>query len=189
MYTKPEIIDAITEYIVGYFETATRRFLEATEGMNDITYFGNDFGTQRGLFISPVIYDRFIRKYYKRLFEVSHSFGCKVMIHSCGAVRDLIPRFIEDGVDILDPLQITADGMDFNGLYRDFSTKICLHGGIDMQYNLVLGSTSDVKREVCSRIGTAHENGGYILCPSQSLIEEVPIDNILAMYEENSKIK
>ncbi|MHB1485124.1 MAG: uroporphyrinogen decarboxylase family protein [Saccharofermentanales bacterium] len=187
MYTKPEVIDAITFHIVDYYAQCLVRYLEAADGMNDITYFGNDFGTQRGLFISPEQYDRFIRKYYKRLFDISHEFGCKVMIHSCGAIRQLIPAFIEDGVDIIDPLQITADGMDFDGLYRDFSSKICLHGGIDMQYNLILGSPADVRTEVRSRIETSHENGGYILCPSQSLIDEVPIENILAMYDENAR--
>lgn len=187
MATNPEIVDAITTHVMDYYVEATRRFLEASGGLVDITYFGNDFGTQRGLFISPAHWERFIRKSYKRLFDISHSFGCKVMVHSCGAIRDLIPTFIEDGVDIIDPLQVTAAGMDFTGLYRDFGSKVCFHGGIDMQFTLPLGTVEDVRNEVRTRIAVARENGGYILCPSQSLIDAIPIDNILAMYDENTK--
>ena len=118
MHTKPEVVRAIIDHVVAYEVDATRRFFQAVDGMLDIAYFVNDFGTQRGLFISPQMWRDFIRAPLKRYFDASHDFGCKVMKHSCGAVRDIIPFLIEDGVDILDPIQVAAAGMDLTGLVR-----------------------------------------------------------------------
>jgi uroporphyrinogen decarboxylase len=185
MGTKPDVVEAIIEHVVDYEVEATRRFLAACGGMLDIAYFGNDFGTQRGLFISPAMFERFIRKPLKRYFDVSHEFGCKVMKHSCGSVRGIIPWFIEDGVDVLDPVQVRAAGMDLPSLVRDFGDQICFHGAVDTQYTLPFGSTDDVRSQVRSYIELTRECGGYIICGSQDFIEDIPADNIIAIYDEN----
>ena len=187
MITKPDVLHAIIGHVVDYEVEVTRRFLEAAEGMIDITYFGNDFGTQRGLFISPQMWQEFMRKPLKRYFDVSHEFRCKVMKHSCGSVRDIIPFLIEDGVDILDPIQVAAAGMDLPGLVKDFGQALCFHGGVDTQRTLPFGSTLDVRAEVRSYLDLTKAKGGYILCGSQEFIEDIPLDNILAMYDENQK--
>jgi uroporphyrinogen decarboxylase len=187
MHTKPEVLHAIIQHVVDYEVEATRRFLEAADGMLDIAYFGNDFGTQRGLFISPEMWHTFFRKPLKRYFDVSHDQRCKVMKHSCGAIRDIIPFFIEDGVDILDPIQVAAAEMDLAGLDRDFGADLCFHGGVDTQRTLPFGSPNDVRAEVRSYLAITEGKGGYILCGSQSFIEDIPLQNILAMYDENQK--
>ena len=187
MHTKSEVVHAIIHHVVDYEVAATRRFLEAAAGMLDITYFGNDFGTQRGLFISPQMWQEFFRKPLKRYFDVSREFGCKVMKHSCGAIRDIIPFFIEDGVDVLDPIQVAAAGMDLAGLVKDFGAELCFHGGVDTQRTLPFGSAADVRAEVRSYLDLTRDNGGYILCGSQAFIEDIPLDNILAMYDENQR--
>lgn len=186
MITKPDVAQAIIDHVVDYEVEATRRFLEAAGGMIDITYFGNDFGTQRGLFISPGMWERFFRGPLKRYFDVSHEYGCRVMKHSCGAVRDLIPWFIEDGVDLLDPVQVAAAGMDLAGLVADFGDRLCFHGGVDTQHTLPFGSTAEVRAQVRSYLDLTREKGGYILCGSQDFIEDIPLDNILAIYDENT---
>lgn len=187
MHTKPEVVHAIIQHVVDYEVEVTRRFLEACNGMLDIAYFGNDFGTQRGLFVSPQMWCEFIRKPLKRYFDVAHSYGCKVMKHSCGCIREIIPALIEDGVDILDPIQVAAEGMNLAGLVRDFGADLCFHGGVDTQRTLPFGSVEDVRAEVRSYRQITHERGGYILCGSQEFIEDIPLDNILAMYDENQK--
>ena len=187
MTTKPDVVKAIIEHLVDYEVKATRRFLEAADGMIDITYFGNDFGTQRGLFISPEMWQEFIRVPLKCYFDVSHEYSCNVMKHSCGAVRDIIPFLIEDGVDILDPIQVAAAGMALPDLVRDFGDGFCFHGGVDTQRTLPFGSVTDVRAEVRSYIDLTRHRGGYILCGSQEFIEDIPLENILAMYDENVK--
>jgi uroporphyrinogen decarboxylase len=187
MITKPDVVQAIVGGMVDYEVEATRRFLEAADGKLDLTYFGNDFGTQRGLVISPEMWQQFFRQPLKRYFDVSHDYGCRVMKHSCGAVRDIIPWMIEDGVDILDPIQVRAAGMDFPGLVRDFGDRLTFHGAVDTQRTLPFGTTEDVRAEVRSYLDLTRERGGYILCGSQEFIEDIPLDNILAMYDENSR--
>ena len=187
MGTKPKVVKAIIGHVVDYEVEVTRRFLEAADGMVDIAYFGNDFGTQRGLFISPRMWEEFIRAPLKRYFDAAHDYGCKVMKHSCGAVRDIIPALIEDGVDVLDPIQVRAAGMDLAGLVKDFGDRLAFHGGVDTQGTLPFGTTDDVRAQVRSYIELTRERGGYILCGSQEFIADIPLDNILAMYDENMR--
>ena len=187
MTTKPEVVQAIIDRFVDYEVEVTRRFLEAAAGMIDITYFGNDFGTQRGLFISPEMWERFIRKPLKRFFDISHDYDCKVMKHSCGAIRDIIPSLIEDGVDLLDPIQVAAAGMDLPGLVRDFGKDLCFHGGVDTQGILPFGTPAGVREQVRAYLVLTGTGSGYILCGSQSFIEDIPLENILAMYDENRR--
>ncbi|MHB9025545.1 MAG: uroporphyrinogen decarboxylase family protein [Armatimonadota bacterium] len=185
MHTKPEVVTAIIDCMVSYEVEATRRFLDACAGKLDLTYFGNDFGTQRGLFISPEQWQQFIRQPLKRFFDISHDFGCRVMQHSCGSVRDIIPWLIEDGVDILDPVQVRAAGMDLPGLVRDFGDRLTFHGGVDTQHTLPFGTPDDVRAEVRGYLDLTRDRGGYILTGSQDLIADIPDENILAMYDVN----
>lgn len=187
MATKPEVVEAITDHIVDYEIEATRRFLEAAAGVFDVLYIGNDFGTQRGLFVSPDCWERFIRRPLKRFYDLAHDHGCKVMQHSCGSIRGIIPALIEDGVDILDPIQTACDGMDLPGLVRDFGDRLCFHGGVDTQFTLPRGTVAEVRAEVRSFLDATRGRGGYILTGSQQFIEDIPLDNILAMYEENRR--
>jgi uroporphyrinogen decarboxylase len=187
MHTNPDLVHAIIGHIVDYEVEVTRLFLEAAEGLIDIAYFGNDFGTQRGPFISPEMWQEFIRKPLKRFYDTAHDAGCKVMQHSCGAIRNIIPSLIEDGVDILDPIQTAATGMDLAGLVQDFGGQISFHGGVDTQHTLPFGSEEDVRAEVRSYLELTKEHGGYILASSQEYIQDIPLDNILAIYDENQK--
>lgn len=188
MHTRPDLVEAIIDCVVSFELEVTRRFFEAAQGLVDIAFFGNDFGTQRGLVISPAMFQRFFRQPLKRYFDLAHDFGCKVMKHSCGSVRAIIPWWIEDGVDILDPVQVLAEGMDFAGLVRDFGDRLTLHGGIDTQQLLPYGSTEDVRATVRAYRALTRERGGYILLGSQEFIEDVPLENILALYDENIRL-
>jgi uroporphyrinogen decarboxylase len=189
MTTKPAVLHAIIRHIVDYEVEVTRRFLEAADGGIDVAYFGNDFGTQRGLLVSPRMWNEFIRGPQKRLFDVSRQYGCRVMLHSCGSVREIIPLLIADGVDILDPVQLTAAGMRFDNLLADFGRQLCFHGGVDTQRVLPFGSTDAVRAEVRSFIESTREGGGYILAGSQQFIRDIPLENILAMYDENARTR
>jgi uroporphyrinogen decarboxylase len=106
------------------------------------------------------------------------------MLHSCGSVASLIPAFVEAGVAILDPIQTTAAGMDPSWLKQGFGDVLCFHGGVDTQYLLPQGTPDDVRREVRRLIDVLGRGGGYIFCASQWLQPDVPLDNILAMYDE-----
>lgn len=183
MHTRPDLVEAVTDCLVSFEVEVTRRFLQACDGMLDIAFFGNDFGTQRGLFVSPESYQRFIRRPLKRYFDVAHEYGCKVMQHSCGAVRGILPWLIEDGVDALNPVQVRAEGMDLSGLVADFGGEVAFHGGVDTQCTLPFGTPEEVREQVRGYRDLTRDRGGYILCSSQDFIEDIPNENILAMYE------
>jgi len=189
LHTKPEVLQAIIDHIVDYEVEALRRFLAAAEGLLDIVYIGNDFGTQRSLFIAPEQWVQFMRKPLKRFYDMAHDHGCKVMQHSCGCVRPVIPFLIEDGVDVLDPVQVAAEGMDLASLVRDFGPRLAFHGGVDTQRTLPFGSEADVRAEVRSYLNLTREKGGYILAGSQEYMMDIPPENLLAIYDENKGLK
>ncbi|HEY3378278.1 MAG TPA: uroporphyrinogen decarboxylase family protein [Armatimonadota bacterium] len=185
MHTNPEVVHAVLDAITSYELEASRRFFTACNGKLDIAYIGNDFGTQRGLFINPEQWNTFIRPPLKRFYDLAHDFGLKVMQHSCGAIRDVIPWLIADGVNILDPVQTRADGMALDGLMRDFGDRLSFHGGVDTQHRLPFGSVDDVRDEVRGYLALARAHGGYILNGSQEFTDDIPTENLLAMYAEN----
>jgi uroporphyrinogen decarboxylase len=189
MATKPDVVAAILERILDYEVAVTDRFLTAAGGLVDIAFFGNDYGTQRGPLVSPEMWHEFLRGPQKRLFDVARAHGCRVMFHSCGSVREIIPALIEIGVEVLDPVQVAAAGMDFAGLRADFGRRLSFRGGIDTQQVLPLGSTDDVRAEARCFLDAARADGGYILCGSQGFMADIPLDNILAMYDENSRAR
>ena len=187
MTTKPEVTQAIIDHVVDYEVQVSHRFFAACAGRLDLAYYGNDFGTQRGLFIGPQKFERFLRRPLKRFFDTAHAYGCKVMQHSCGSVRALIPWFLEDGVDVLDPIQVRAAGMDLASLQRDFGTRLSFHGGVDTQHTLPFGTVADVRAEVRGYLALARQHHNYILAGSQEYIADIPLDNILAIYDENQR--
>ena len=102
------LMDRFTDFYVAYFD----RMFTAAAGRIDILRIADDLGTQHGLLISPRLFDRYFAPRLAKLVDMAHSHGVKVMFHSCGAIVPFIERIISLGVDILDPLQVAADGMD-----------------------------------------------------------------------------
>jgi uroporphyrinogen decarboxylase len=173
------IMDKFTDFYIGYFD----RMLNAAGGRIDILRQADDLGTQRSLFFSPEHFRTFIKPRIARFVDLAHSHGAKFMFHSCGAIIPLIDDLIEIGVDILDPLQALADGMEPEILKARYGQRICLHGGIDTQYLLPRGSPAEVRHEVQHRLGILGAGGGFILAPCHVLQLDVPTENIMAMVE------
>ena len=108
----------------------------------------------------------------------------KIMLHSCGAIRDYIPDLIRAGIDILDPVQPTASGMQPSGLKAQFGTSVVFHGGVDVQRLLPFGSEADVKEATIGCLdGFQAGRGGFIAAPSHAVQADVPPQNVLAMIE------
>ena len=114
--------------------------------------------------------------------RLAHSYGLKVMMHSCGGVSEIVDLLIEAGVDILDPIQTTARGMNQGTLVEKFGGRIVFHGGIDTQHILPYGTVEDVKKHSRQMISELSHKGGYIFMASQILGPDIPVENIMAMY-------
>jgi len=161
------------------------RTLEAGGGRVHELHGGGDYGMQNGLLISKEMFRRFFKPIYTRFYrEIKHNFDVEIFFHSCGAVADLLPEFIDVGVTILDPIQVGARNMEIEKLKRMYGDRITFHGAIDIQHLLPYATEDEVRREVRRTISTLGENGGYILAPTHAIQPDTPIENILAMYEE-----
>ena len=183
MVERPELAHFIFEKFTAFYCEDLTRALEATRRGFQLYCEWSDFGTQQGLLISVPMWREFCAPYLKRLIDVCHSGGVKFMLHSCGAIRQLVPDFIAIGVDILDPIQVAARGMDPAGLQREFGDKLCFHGGVDTQTTLPFGTPEEVRGAVRDRVATLGARGGYILAPGHNIQPDTPVENILAMYE------
>jgi uroporphyrinogen decarboxylase len=189
MYERPEIVKAIAEKIADFFYEGNKRFFEAAREKVDVFLTAEDLGTQRSLLISIDMFREFFFDQHKRMIDAVKPHVKKVMFHSCGSVAKYIPVFIDMGVTILNPVQVAADGMEPADLKQQFGDRICFHGSIDTQYTLPFGSEEDVRREVRDRIRVLGKGGGFVLAPSQDFLPDVPVRNILAMYDEGKKYK
>ncbi len=182
MYAQPDIVDAVTERVCNFYLEANERFYGKAGNLVDGYFFGNDFGTQLGLMISPSHFQRFILPWLQKFTEQAHDHGLQVILHSCGSVYSVIHSLIEAGVDCLHPLQAKAQNMDAQTLARDFKGRIAFLGGIDTQQLLVQATPEEVKTEV--RRVKKFLGPNLIVSPShEALLPNVPPQNIAAMSE------
>ena len=144
---------------------------------------GDDFGTQTGPIVSPAMWRRFFKRRFRDFIDLAHRFGIRVMHHTCGSVRALIPHFIDCGLDILQSLQPQAAGMDLGELKREFGREICFHGSVDIQGALPHGAPDDVRAEVKERMAAGKPGGGFIISTAHNILPDTPTENILALFE------
>ncbi|MBC7262457.1 MAG: hypothetical protein H5T63_10645, partial [Chloroflexi bacterium] len=147
----------------------------------------DDYGHQSGLQISPSIFRRLIKPRWRRLFDFMREKAAGqiyISFHSCGAIRRLIPDLIEIGVQILNPVQVSAEGMDTKELKEGFGKDLTFWGGgVDTQYTLPYGSPMEVRDEVRRRIADLAPGGGFVFTPVHNIQADVPPENLMAMWE------
>ncbi|MGQ9731149.1 MAG: uroporphyrinogen decarboxylase family protein [Candidatus Zipacnadales bacterium] len=179
----PQIIEAILEHIVGYFLAYNERVFQQAGDLIDIFMMGDDFGTQQGPMIDPKLWRRLFKPGFRAYIALAHRYGIPVMHHTCGSVVDLIPDFIDCDLDILQSLQPSARGMNLADLKREFGRDLCFHGSVDIQHTLPRGSKEDIRAEVKQRMEAGKPGGGFIICTAHNIQPDVPISNILALFE------
>ena len=187
MVSEPEMVHAVDDRIVAFYEKALRIFLEATKGKVDAVLIGDDMGSQRGLMISPDLVREFVIPGAKRFIDIIHSYGAKVIYHSCGSIVEAIPLLIEAGVDVIHPIQALAAGMQPDNLKAKFDGKVSFCGGVDTQELLPNGKPEEVMAKVKELRG--YFPTGLIISPSHEAIQDdVPPANIKALFDEATKI-
>lgn len=182
--TEDEVGTAIIDARVNFYYEYCRRCLEAGNGRIDILYLGEDLGSQKGPTISPACFDAFFRPRLQKFFDLAHNYGALVMMHSCGSTRLLQPKLIEMGLDVLDSVQPEPEGMDPEGLKKDFGDKLTYCGMISTQQTLPYGTAEECRAEARHRLDVIGRGGGYIFAPAHNIQSDTPLENILAIYEE-----
>jgi uroporphyrinogen decarboxylase len=193
MLSNPELVEAVDNKIVDFFLRANEVFYKAVCGRSEggrrlhAVLIGDDVGTQRGLLVSPDLIRRFVIPGARRLIEQAHSYGLKVIYHSCGSIADAIPDIIAAGVDAIHPIQALAAGMEPEHLRAHYGDKVSFCGGVDTQQLLVHGTQEEVKNKV--RELRKLFPSGLIISPShEAILDDVPPPNIRALFEEAGKI-
>lgn len=151
----------------------------------DVLWCGDDFGTQQSLIMDIETWRKYFKPRIKTMFEEFKAVNPDVKLawHSCGALKPLIPDFIEVGLDILNPIQPLAAGMEPQTLKDEFGNDLVFFGGICVQDLLPNGTPSKIKEEIIRRAEILGKNGGYIIAPAHNIQDDTPTENILSLFE------
>ena len=180
------------EYVTAVYEMQTEIALKNLElyrqsvgdRIQSIWLSGTDFGTQNAPMQSVHAFRSLYKPFYKKVNDWIHTnTSWKTFYHSCGAVSEFIPDFIEMGMDILNPVQLSATGMDAQMLKDKYGDKIVFWGGgVDTQLTLPTGTPKEVYDEVIKRCEIFSPNGGYVFAAIHNIIAKVPPQNLTAMF-------
>jgi uroporphyrinogen decarboxylase len=184
MYDTPEVAALLFEKITDFYCPVSERVFEAAGPSIDIFFIGNDFGSQTGPLLSVELFERFALPSLRRLIDLGHRFGRKVMMHCCGGFRPLFPALVRAGLDGVHALQPLCAGMEPAGLKRDFGGSILLNGAIDSHHVLIEGTADFVRAETRRVLDIMAPGGGYVAGASHDyILEETPLENVLAMFD------
>lgn len=185
MYEAPEIVEAVTERVVDFYVQANDKFFAGLGDRADVMFFGNDFGTQLDLFISPEMFRRFVLPGFKKIIAVGKKYNKKILLHSCGSIYRIIPDLIDAGVDAIHPIQAKAVGMSADEL-KQYKNDLAFVGGIDAQSFFVNSTPDEIAREV-DRVRSIL-GPSIVISPShERILPNVPAENVLAMARAAKK--
>jgi len=176
-----KFMDRILEMQLAYWE----KMFATLDGVIDVAGTADDFAGQHGMLISPRSYRKLAKPRHKVLFDYIHKHSnAKIFFHSCGSIRAVIPDLIEIGCDIINPVQVSADGMDSAELKRDFGKDMTFWGGgVDTQRVLGVGTPQQVRDDVKRRLNDLMPGGGFVFSTVHNIQGNVPVENIVAMLE------
>lgn len=182
---EPDYVHQLYDRLVTAWIENLQRFVDAVENRVQVLQICDDFGTQQSLFLSIDMFRNLVMPHYKRGLDWIHAnTDMKVLLHSDGAIFPLIPSLIEMGVDILNPVQTSAAGMDPVTLKKDFGDQICFWGAsLDCQKTLPYGTPDEVAQEVEHHLQHFAPGGGLIFASVHNIQAGVPPENIVAMYD------
>ena len=143
---------------------------------------GDDFGSQNGPLVSPGMWEQFLQNGFAAYAKLARDQSIRVMHHTCGSVRPIIPLMMASGLDVLQSLQPEAADMDPASLKADFGDRLAFHGGISIQQALPFGRPEDIRIEVGDRVEALAPGGGYIFCTSHNIQADVPVENAEALF-------
>lgn len=181
-----QFLQTLLEKMTEAHLSTLKVYLEAVGGFINLIQMSDDLGTQTGLQISPAMYRRWIKPYHKRIYGYvrDHYPHVHVFLHCCGAIAPLLPDLIDAGVQVLNPVQTAARGMDSRYLKREFGKYLTFWGGgAESQTTLPYGTPEQIADQVRERMEVFGPGGGYVFTPIHNIQADVPPENIVAVYE------
>jgi hypothetical protein len=184
--TFPDYVRAVFEYQTSMALKNLEMYRQAVGDRIQVIWLsGTDFGTQGSLMQSRETFVDLYKPYYKKVNDWIHqNTSWKIFYHTCGAVEPLIADFIDMGMDILNPVQCSAAGMDPGHLKKNYGDRIVFWGGgVDTQRTLPLGTSEEVRNQVRERLRTFSPGGGFVFAAIHNIVAKVPPENIIAMID------
>ena len=185
LLTDPKFADRFMEQVTEIYIESCNTYLDQIGKYLQVFTYWDDVNSQDGWLISPDIYRKMIKPKQRRLVEaIKKKTDAKLYYHGCGAAFDLIPDLIEIGFDIINPVQVSAAGMETQVLKKTYGEDIVFWGGgIDTQKVLPFGTPADVAEEVKQRIDDLAPQGGFVFAAVHNIQADVPPENIVAAFE------
>jgi uroporphyrinogen decarboxylase len=192
MASQPKLAQALTQALADRWVANLSCYLDAVGDYIHIIQMGDDLGTQKGPQMSPRMYRHIIKPAHRQVYEHVKTYGGKgtgkpgpyIFLHTCGSIYKLIPDLIEVGVDILNPVQISAADMDPARLKREFGQDVTFWGGgANTQHVLPTATPQEVRQHVWELIDIWAPGGGYVFCQVHNIQANVPPENVVAMFE------
>ncbi len=184
LVAEPEVSAALIRRITDFWIDYARKVLETANGRILMMQNCNDFGIQWDLLISRQMFCKFFKPELKRLYDTIKEYDIAILQHSFGAISELFPDFIEMGVDIMNPIQVSAAGMDIRTMAQRFGGKVVMYGGIDTQHVLPEGPKERIQASVREALACFQDCGGYILGPSQGIEADISTEHVRVMFAE-----
>lgn len=180
----PKFVEVLMDKVLETQEGIYSNFLEEVGDYLDLIEIWEDISTQQGPLISPDLYRRIVKPRTKELIQfIKQRTKAKVALHSCGSVSWAMDDFVDIGVEVLNPVQVSAANMDTRILKARYGDVLSFWGAIDTQRILPHGTVQEVEEEVKRRIDDLAPGGGYIMAPVHNIQPDVPPENIIAMFE------
>jgi corrinoid protein of di/trimethylamine methyltransferase len=181
----PDLAHALLDKISGIINAMYRRYMDVVGPYVQVVCITDDQGTQDSLLVSPDMFREFIKpRLREQIATIKGTADVRVLFHCDGAVLPLTEDFIDIGVDILNPIQTVVKGFDdTRALKEEYGDRICFHGAIDVQQVMPNASPAEMRCEVARRIHDLGSSGGYILAPCHNIDVDVPVENVLAMFD------
>ena len=182
------------EYLIAKISELMHSFIDAVADYPvDAFMFGDDWCDQRGCMMGPDRWRKVLKPFIAKLYDHIHKTGKKAITHVCGSFSDILPDLIEIGLDVVESVQPEARGMNPYELKRQYGNKITFWGGLGCQGITTYGTPEEIRLEIRKLRSEMSKKGGFILAPSKPLNFAVPLENIVAIYEnfieENYKIR
>ncbi|MCX5647998.1 MAG: hypothetical protein NTX40_02705 [Planctomycetota bacterium] len=185
MMTQPQVLEAVIDRTLGFWLDWFRLFLDEAADVVDVIMIGDDLAGQNGPLFAPRLYREIIKPRQKRLVRYIRSrTKAKIWYHTCGSVMEYLPDLLDNGIDILNPVQISAKGMDPARLKAEFGDRLVFWGGaIDAQHVLPRASPQEVREHVRRNLEAFKPGGGYVFNNVHNIQGDVPPENVLAMFD------
>jgi uroporphyrinogen decarboxylase len=183
MIRRPEFTQALFERLADYYVAVYTNYMQAIGDYIEMVIYYEDLSGQEGPLISPDLYRKYVKPCHRRIFKaIKENTRAKLCVHTCGSAYVFLNDYVELGVDVLNPVQISARDMDPYRLKQEYGGGLSFHGGIDTQRFLPRATPAEIQEEVRRMIGILGRGGGYLFTSCHSIQPDVSPENIVALF-------